>query len=225
LAVFARYSGLIGGSYKNVMEVLIMQYIELQEFEVFMKSRNLVAEKYRSYYIRWVRRFLMSEFSLETMEQRDQVQCFADQLARDDSVAEWQHRQALALEPGDGFPESLQWVVAAFWEALSLFHRSSSLAESFHSWLRPYLQIHRGVPQWLLPLLMLLWNHHTFQRGKREGHSPLELAGVDRVPALSQVLDRVLHPGSFFEPDSQPEIAPPSRLELLFSFEPAQVLI
>jgi len=72
-----------------------MQYIELQEFEVFMKSRNLVAEKYRSYYIRWVRRFLMSEFSLETMEQRDQVQCFADQLARDDSVAEWQHRQAL----------------------------------------------------------------------------------------------------------------------------------
>jgi len=137
----------------------------------------------------------------------------------------WQHRQTLALEPGDGFPESLQWVVAAFWEALSLFHRSSSLAESFHSWLRPYLQIHRGVPQWLFPLLMLLWNHHTFQRGKREGQSPLELAGVDRVPTLSQVLDRVLRPGSFFDPDSQPEIAPPFRLELLFSFEPAHVLV
>jgi hypothetical protein len=137
----------------------------------------------------------------------------------------WRHRQTLALEPGDGFPESLQWVVTAFWETLSLFHRSSSLAESFHSWLRPYLQIHRGVPQWLLPLLMLLWNHHTFQRGKREGHSPLELAGVDRVPSLSQVLDHLLRPGSSFETDPSEEIATPFRLELLFSSEPAHVLI
>jgi hypothetical protein len=136
----------------------------------------------------------------------------------------WQHRQTLALEPGEGFPESLRPVVEAFWEALSLFHRSSSLAESFHSWLRPYLQIHRGVPQWLLPLLMLLWNHHTFQRGKREGKNPLELAGVADVPTLSQVLDQLLRPESSPETELQEEIKTPFRLELLFSFEPAQMV-
>ena len=136
----------------------------------------------------------------------------------------WQHRQPLDLEPGEGFPESLQWVARAFWEILSLFHRSSSLAESLHSWLRPYLHIHRGIPQWLLPLLMLLWNHHTFRRGKREGKSPLELAGVKGVPSLSQVLDQLLSPASATEPEVQEETEPLYRLELLFSFEPAQVV-
>ncbi|MBE7470763.1 MAG: hypothetical protein HS114_16635 [Anaerolineales bacterium] len=57
-------------------------------------------------------------------------------------------------------------------ETLGLFHRSSSLAESLHSWLRPHLQTHRGMPQWLLPLLQLFWNHHQFERGKRSGSSP-----------------------------------------------------
>jgi hypothetical protein len=33
----------------------------------------------------------------------------------------WQHRQALDLEPGEGFPESQQRVVKAFWEILALF--------------------------------------------------------------------------------------------------------
>jgi len=136
----------------------------------------------------------------------------------------WQHRQTLALEPGEGFPESLRSVVEAFWEALSLFHRSSSLAESLHSWLRPYLQVHRGVPQWLLPLLMLLWNHHTFQRGKRAGKSPLAWAGVADVPALSQVLDQLLGPESPLESKLQKEIEAPFKLELLFSFEPAQMV-
>jgi hypothetical protein len=61
----------------------------------------------------------------------------------------WRHRQALALTPGAGFPTHLQAAVQAFWLALSFFHRSSSLAESLHSWLRPYLALHRGTPQWL----------------------------------------------------------------------------
>ena len=100
----------------------------------------------------------------------------------------WQHREILGLEAGDGFPALLQPVVRAFWEALSLFHRSSSLAEALHSWLRPYLQIHRGMPAWLWPLLKLFWNHHPFQRGKRAGKSPLELVRVEDVPSLSEVL-------------------------------------
>jgi hypothetical protein len=106
----------------------------------------------------------------------------------------WLHRQTLAVDVAQDFPASLQPVAQAFWEILSLFHRSSSLAESFHSWLRPYLQIHRGMPQWLTPLLQLLWNHHTFQRGKRAGQSPLQLAGVAEAPSLSAVLDWLLCP-------------------------------
>jgi hypothetical protein len=104
----------------------------------------------------------------------------------------WRHRQELELEAGAGFPEELRDVVCAFWDAFSLFHRSSSLAESFHAWLRPYLEVHRGMPQWLFPLLMLFWNHHVFQRGKRAGHSPVELAGVDNAPSLSEALDWIL---------------------------------
>jgi hypothetical protein len=103
----------------------------------------------------------------------------------------WQQRQALALTPGEGFPVHLQATVQAFWTALSFFHRSSSLAESLHSWLRPYLQMHRGVPQWLLPLLQLVWNHHRFSRGQRAGNTPLELAGVSAAPSLAEALNQL----------------------------------
>ena len=99
----------------------------------------------------------------------------------------WQHRQDLSLNIAADFPEDLQPIAYAVWEALSLFHRSSSLAESLHSWLRPYLQIHRGMPKWLLPLLQLYWNHHRFERGKRAGSSPLELAGVEETRLLWQL--------------------------------------
>ncbi len=103
----------------------------------------------------------------------------------------WQHRQALALAPGAGFPAHLQATVQTIWTALSFFHRSSSLAESLHSWLRPYLQMHRGAPQWLLPLLQLVWNHHRFSRGKRAGSTPLELAGITDAPTLAEALNQL----------------------------------
>lgn len=138
----------------------------------------------------------------------------------------WRHRGTLKLEAGEGFPPAWQPVALAYWEVLSLFHRSSSLAESLHSWLRPYLQIHRGMPQWLLPLLTLLWNHHVFQRGKRAGKSPLELAGVADAPSLDEVLGHLLSSQSQPELDEpQYTIELPFRLELLFSPELAQVMI
>jgi hypothetical protein len=112
----------------------------------------------------------------------------------------WQQRQPLNLDIDTDFPETLRPVVQTVWHTLDLFHRSSSLAESLHSWLRPYLQIHRGMPKWLLPLLQLFWNHHTFQRGKRAGSSPLELAGVEDVPALAEMLDRLLGPSLAAQP-------------------------
>jgi hypothetical protein len=103
------------------------------------------------------------------------------------------HRDELGLEKLDqGFPSELCPVVEAFWQALDTFHRSSSLAESLHSWLRPHLQAHRGMPDWLMPLLQLYWNHHTFQRGKRKGKTPLSLAGIDETASWSQILDQLL---------------------------------
>ena len=112
----------------------------------------------------------------------------------------WQHRHELNLDIDTDIPERLRSIVRAVWDILGLFHRSSSLAESLHSWLRPYLQIHRGMPQWLLPLLQLFWNHHTFERGKRAGSSPLELAGVEDAPSLAEVLDLLLCPGAAAQP-------------------------
>ncbi len=93
-----------------------------------------------------------------------------------ESVIIWsyKHQQELGLSyAGEGFPEQLQPIVKAYWEVLSLFHRSSSLAESLHSFLRPYFDMHRGIPEWLPSLLQYYWNHHEFQRGKRKGKSPL----------------------------------------------------
>jgi hypothetical protein len=101
----------------------------------------------------------------------------------------WKHHKRLAVSVEQVLPSDQQDLVVAFWNAFSLFHRSSSLAESLHSWLRPYLQVHRGMPDWLLPLLHMVWNHHIFQRGERQGKSPMELAGIENAPQLSQLFD------------------------------------
>ncbi|MGB6380338.1 MAG: hypothetical protein WBF55_07210 [Syntrophobacteria bacterium] len=114
----------------------------------------------------------------------------------------WQQQQALDLPLDEAVPAHLLDVAQAFWHALALFHRASSLAESLHSWVRPHLQAHRGLPQWLGPLLQLFWNHHRFQRGKRSGYTPLELAGVDEEPSLAQVLA-----GLFVDHDSKPALS------------------
>jgi hypothetical protein len=106
----------------------------------------------------------------------------------------WQHRQLLNLNIATDMPEHLRSVAHTVSDTLGLFHRSSSLAESLHSWLRPYLQIHRGMPKWLLPLLQLFWNHHRFERGKRAGSSPLELASVNDAPSLAEVLGQLFRP-------------------------------
>lgn len=73
----------------------MMEYTSLKGFEEFMAERDLVPEEHRSFYVNWVRRFLNSEFGSSELEERDKVECFAGQLARDSSVKDWQHRQAL----------------------------------------------------------------------------------------------------------------------------------
>lgn len=104
------------------------------------------------------------------------------------ALASWQN----GIQQLHDFPPHWQDTVNTIWKILALFHRSSSLAESLHSWLRPYLSIHRGMPDWLLPLLQLFWNHHVFSRGKRSGYSPLQLAGMENTPSLDTVFNSLL---------------------------------
>jgi len=96
------------------------------------------------------------------------------------------------LDRQEHIPPHWRKTAGAIWDALALFHRSSSMAESLHSWLRPYLSIRRGIPGWLLPLLQLFWNHHVFARGKRAGQSPMQLAGVEAAPSLAAVFENLL---------------------------------
>jgi hypothetical protein len=112
----------------------------------------------------------------------------------------WQQREELTSPWTELFPSTWQATVQAFDQALSLFHRASSLAESIHAWVRPYLQIHRGMPQWLAPLLQLFWNQHRFQRGKRAGSTPAELAGLSELPSLTQLF------ANLFEPEAIPSM-------------------
>jgi integron integrase len=72
-----------------------MQYVDLQPFADFIRQRNLVDEQHASFYINWVLRFLRSEFDLKSLSEQDLLQCFSDQLARDDSIQDWQLRQAM----------------------------------------------------------------------------------------------------------------------------------
>lgn len=59
--------------------------------------------------------------------------------------------------------------------------RGSSLAECVNSWLRPYADLMKGFNKRFLPLFLLYRNSHVFARGKRAGHSPMQLAGI-RTP-------------------------------------------
>ena len=65
--------------------------------------------------------------------------------------------------------------------ALESVMRGSSLAECVNSWLRPYADLMKGLGDRFLPLFVLYRNAHVFQRGKRAGHSPYQLAGVETL--------------------------------------------
>jgi len=56
-----------------------MEYVDLKGFAEFIRERNLVAESRCSYYLNWVRRFLMSEFGSSELAAKDKVEGFADQ--------------------------------------------------------------------------------------------------------------------------------------------------
>lgn len=94
----------------------------------------------------------------------------------------WRHRQGLGLTmPAmveGAFPVDQHSAVKAIWTILEDVHRGSSLVECINSLLRPHLLVHRGADQGLLDLLACYLNHRVFSRGKRQGKSPLQLAGL-----------------------------------------------
>ncbi len=57
--------------------------------------------------------------------------------------------------------------------------RGSSLVECVNSLLRPYAELRKSLGQGFLDLFALYRNSHVFQRGKRAGASPFQLAGID----------------------------------------------
>ncbi len=57
--------------------------------------------------------------------------------------------------------------------------RGSSLVECLNSFLRPYAFLMRGLEKPFLSLFQLYRNSHVFERGKRRGYSPLQLAGIE----------------------------------------------
>jgi hypothetical protein len=53
------------------------------------------------------------------------------------------------------------------------------LAECVNSLLRPFLDGRKHTDQGCLELFRFLHNVHPFERGKRAGHSPAQLVGLD----------------------------------------------
>jgi len=90
----------------------------------------------------------------------------------------WQHRTALGLgdaaEAWPAHPTAARWV----WAALDAVGRTTGMAENLNSLLADHRAAHRGLPAPVLAVFAVYRNHRVFARGKRAGHSPLELLGL-----------------------------------------------
>lgn len=116
-----------------------MQYIDLQPFEDFMIQRNLVDSRQRSYYLNWVLRFLHAGFDANQLSSQDLLQCFSDKLARDDSVQDWQARQAMKT-------------------LLKLRHYSPRTLQTYTEWVKRYFR-YATVQKltWISPDTITAW--------------------------------------------------------------------
>jgi hypothetical protein len=90
----------------------------------------------------------------------------------------WCHRRALGLEEAaDAWPASPE-AARAVWGALESVVRSSGMVENLGSVLAAHRASHRGLPSCVLSVFKVYRNHRVFERGKRAGQSPLQLAGL-----------------------------------------------
>jgi hypothetical protein len=96
----------------------------------------------------------------------------------------WQHRAALGLTDA-----AVAWPAAPdaarqVWAALDGALRGTGMVENLNSILAFARTAHRGLPVPVLALFAVYHNQHVFARGRRAGHSPLELAGLASPPWL-----------------------------------------
>jgi hypothetical protein len=108
----------------------------------------------------------------------------ADEKRQPFSVPERQARQLLWEENLDEAfsllgPQQLWDAWEALSQVLGRSWRGSMLAECVNSLLRPVLDARKQTDQGCLELFRFLHNIHLFERGKRAGHSPAQLVGLD----------------------------------------------
>lgn len=90
----------------------------------------------------------------------------------------WHHRHALGLRDAAEAWPSAPALAQLVWAALDATICGSGMVENLNSVLAFARATHRGLPPTVLALAAVYRNHHVFRRGKRAGHSPLELAGL-----------------------------------------------
>jgi hypothetical protein len=93
----------------------------------------------------------------------------------------WQRRSILGPSREAllaGVPADWRPVAAPLLKAWEEAVRASSAVENWHSVLRPYLAVHRGLSTGMLALVALWHNHRIAERGLHQGHSPLMRSGL-----------------------------------------------
>lgn len=72
-----------------------MQTFDLEPYTQYMTNHKLVPEHQIPYYVKWVRMFLTSELPPMATSPRDRLQAFSDMLAQNQTILDWQLRQAM----------------------------------------------------------------------------------------------------------------------------------
>lgn len=72
-----------------------MQAFDLEPFVQYMTHRKLVPDHQIPYYVRWVKMFLTAELPPMATSPKDRIQAFSDMLAHNQTVEDWQLRQAM----------------------------------------------------------------------------------------------------------------------------------
>lgn len=127
------------------------------------------------------------------------------------AVPEQQARQMLwekSLDEAHALlgPQQLWEAWAAVCQVLGRSWRGSMLAECVNSLLRPALAGRKHTDQGCLELFRFLHNVHPFERGKRAGHSPAQLVGL-QAPDDALTLLGLAPKTSSTTDDQRPEAA------------------
>ena len=97
----------------------------------------------------------------------------------------WQRRAILGPTTADLLallPQDWRPAARVLFHAWSTAVRASSPVETWHSFLRPHLAVHRTLSPGLLALLAVYYNHHVATRGLHAGQSPLHRSGRPDAP-------------------------------------------